>query len=90
MLDWFTVHEATLSTYIRESAYVRSHVGCGKVYQTLLLHVPQIFQIWKSDANKQDFEIKLNLTYLARSTPKIIEILTKLFCTSDPNLVILA
>ena len=41
MLDWFAVHEATLSAYIRESAYVRSHVGCGRVHQTLLLHVPQ-------------------------------------------------
>ena len=31
-----------------------------------------------------------NLTYQARSTPKIIGILTKVFCTSGPNLVILA
>ena len=31
---------------------------------------------------------KLNLTYQARPTPKIIGILTKVFCTSDPNLVI--
>ena len=54
-LDWFTVHEATLSAYIREAAYVGSHVGCGRVHQTLLLHVPQIFQRRKSDANKQDF-----------------------------------
>ena len=81
-LDWFTVHEATLSAYIRESAYVQSHVGCERVPQTLLLHVPQIFQRRKSDANIQDFEIKLNLTYQARSTPKTIGILTKLFCTS--------
>ena len=87
-LDWFTVHEATLSAYIRESAYVRSHVGCGRVHQTILLHVPQIFQRRESDANKQDFEIKLNLTYQARSTPKII--LCKVFCTSCRNLVILA
>ena len=64
-LDWFMVHEANLLAYIRESAYVRSHVGCGRVHQTLLLHVPQIFQRCKSDANKQDFEIKLNLTYRA-------------------------
>ena len=55
MLDWFTVHEATLSAYIREWAYVRSHVGCERVHQTLLLYVPQIFQRRKSDANKQDF-----------------------------------
>ena len=51
MLDWFTVHEATLSAYVRES----SHVGCGRVHKTLLLHVPQIFQRRKSDANEQDF-----------------------------------
>ena len=45
-LDWFTVHEATLSAYIRESAHLRSHVGRRK-----------------SDANKQDFEIKLNFKF---------------------------
>ena len=56
-LDWFTVHEANLSAYVRESAYVLSRVGCGRVHQTLLLHVPLIFQRRKSDANKQDFEI---------------------------------
>ena len=56
-------------------------------HQTLLLHVPQIFQ---SDANKQGFEIKLNLTYQVLSTPKIIGMLTKVFYTSGPNLVILA
>ena len=89
-LDWFTVHEANLSAYVRESAYVQSHVGCGRVHQTLLLHVPQIFQWRKSDANKQDFEIKLNLTYRARSTSKITGILSKVFCTFGPNLVILA
>ena len=89
-LDWFTVHEANLSAYVGESAYVRSHVGCGRVHQTLLLYVPQIFQRRKSDANKQDFEIKLNLTYQARSTPQIRGIFTKVFCTFGPNLVILA
>ena len=52
MLDWFTVHEATFSAYIRVSAHVRSHVGCGRVYQTLPLHVPEMFQRRKSDANK--------------------------------------
>ena len=88
-LDWFTVHEATLSASIRESAYVWSHVWCGRVHQTPLLHVTQIFQRQKSDANKEDFEIKLNLTYQARSTPKIIGMLTKVFCTFGSNLVIL-
>ena len=89
-LEWFMAHEATLSAYIRDSARVRSHAGCGGVHQTLLLHVPQIFQRRKSDANEQDFEINLNLTYQARSTPKIIGMLTNVFCTSAPNLVILA
>ena len=55
MLDRFTVHEANLSVYVRESAYGRSHVECGRMNQTLLLHVAQIFQRRKSDANKQDF-----------------------------------
>ena len=69
-LDWFTAHEANLSAYIMESAYMRSRVGCGRVHQTMPLHVPQIFQRHKSDANKQDLEIKLNLTNRAWSTPK--------------------
>ena len=34
--------------------------------------------------------MKLNLTYQARSTLKVIRILTKVFCTSGPNLAILA
>ena len=84
------VHEATFSAYIRESAHVRSHRGCGRVHQTLILHVQQIFQRRKSDANKQYFEIKLNLTYQTRLTPKILGILTKVFCTSGSYLVVLA
>ena len=52
------------------------------------LQVSQIFQRRKSDANKQDFENKLNLTCHAQSTPT--GILTKVFSTSDPNLVALA
>ena len=54
------------------------------------LHVSQIFQRCKSDANKQDFENKLDLTCQAQSTPKAIGILTKVFNTSDLNLVALA
>ena len=61
-----------LSAYMRESAYVRSHMGR------------------KSEANIQDFEIKLNLTYEARSIPRILGILTKVFCTSGSHLVVLA
>ena len=40
--------------------------------------------------NKQDFENKLNLTCQAQSTPKTVGILTKVFCTSGPNFVVLA
>ena len=54
------------------------------------LQVSQIFQRRKSDANKQDFENKLNLTCHAQSTPKTTGILTKVFSTSSPNLVALA
>ena len=54
------------------------------------LQVSQIFQRRKSDANKQDFENKLNVTCHAQSTPKTTGILTKVFGTSDPNLVALA
>ena len=89
-LDWFKVHEANLSAYIRESGNVRSHVGCGRVHQNLLLHVPQIFQRRKSDANKQDFVKFVKFDPSRRSTPKIIVILNKVFCTFGPNLVILA
>ena len=54
------------------------------------LQVSQIFQRRKSAANKQDFENKLNLTCQAQSTLKTIGILTRVFCTSGPNLVVLA
>ena len=52
------------------------------------LQVSQIFQRRKRDANKQDFVNILNLTCQAQSTPKTI--LIKVFCTSGPNLVVLA
>ena len=54
------------------------------------LQVSQIFQRRKSDANKQDFENKLNLTCQAQSTPKTVGILTKVFCTFGPNFMVLA
>ena len=54
-----------------------------------VFEVSQIFQRRKSDANKQDFENKLNLTCQAQSTPKTIGILTKVFWTSGPNSVVL-
>ena len=54
------------------------------------LQVSQIFQRHKSDANKQDFENKLNLTCHAQWTPKTTGILHKVFSTSGLNLVALA
>ena len=54
------------------------------------LQVSQIFQRRKSDANKQDFENKFNLTCHAQSPCKTTGILTKVFSTSGPNLVALA
>ena len=85
--DCSTVHDTTLWANI----FVRSHLGCGTdSVPSGFLQVSQIFQRRKSDANKQDFENKLNLTCQAQSTPKTIGILTKVFCTSGPNLVVLA
>ena len=62
----------------------------NRLWFILSLQVSQIFQRRKSDANKQDFENKLNLTCHAQSTPKTTGILTKVFSTSDPNLLALA
>ena len=56
----------------------------------MFMQVSQIIQRCKSDANKQDFEKKLNLTCQAQSTPNTLGILTKVFCTSGPNFVVLA
>ena len=56
----------------------------------MCMHVSQILQGRKSDANQQDFENKLNLTCQAQSTPKTTGILNKVFCTSAPTLVVLA
>ena len=56
----------------------------------MFMQVSQIFQRRKSNANKQDFENKFNLTCQAQSTPKTIVILTKVFCTSGLNFVVLA
>ena len=57
---------------------------------TLFLQVSQIFQRRKGDANKLDFENKLNLTCHAQSTPKTTGISTKVFSTTGQNLVALA
>ena len=79
------------NTFLLANIYVRSHLGCGTdSVSSVFLQVSQIFQRRKSDANKQDFENKLNLTCQAESTLKTVGILTKVFCTSGPNFVVLA
>ena len=62
----------------------------NRLHFDTFLQVSQIFQRRKSDANKQDFLKQLNLTSQAQSTHKTIGILTKVFCNSGSNLVILA
>ena len=79
-----------INTFLWANIYVRSHLGCGTLRFIRLLQVSQIFQRRESDANKQGFENKLNLTYHAQSTLKTTGILTKEFNTSGPNLVALA
>ena len=62
------------------------NVGCGTDSVFIrFLQVLRIFQRRKSDANKHDFENKLNLTCQAQSTLKTIGILTNVFWTSGPN-----
>ena len=56
----------------------------------MFMQVSPIFQRRKSDANKQDFENKLKFDMSSSINPKTIGILTKVFCTSGPNLVVLA
>ena len=82
--DCSTVHD----TFLGANIYVRSHLGCGT--DSVSSVFSQIFQRRKSDANKQDFENKFNLTCHAQSTHKTTGILTKVFSTSGPNLVALA
>ena len=65
--------------YVEQTPFFKCYAGLTNIWKTQ-----------KSDANKQDFENKLNLTCQAQWTPKTIEILTKVFCTSGPNLVVLA
>ena len=60
--DCSTVHDTTL----RANIFVRSHLGCGTDSDPSVFCRSQIFQRRKSDANKQYFENKLNLTCQAQ------------------------
>ena len=77
--DCSTVHDM----FMWANIYVRSHLECGTdSVSSVFLQVSQIFQRRKSDANKHDFENKLNLTCHAQSIPKPTAILTKVFSTN--------
>ena len=64
------VYDTTLWANI----YVRNHLGCGT--DSVFVGFCRSHKYFKdaSDANKQDFENKLNLTCQAQSTPKTIGI----------------
>ena len=50
-------------------------------------------ELWGRQAQNEvkfDFQVKFDLEGQGRSSPKTIGTLTKVFCTFDPNLVILA
>ena len=85
--DCSTVHDTTLSG---EHICAQPFRMWNRLRFHTFMQVSPIFQRRKSDANKQDFENKLNLTCQAQSTPKTIGILTKVFYTFGPNLAILA
>ena len=86
-LDCSTVRDMTLWANI----IVRSHLGCwtNSVSIRFFAGLTNISKR-KSDANQQDLEIKWNLKCQFNQPSKTIWILTKLFCTSGPNLVVLA
>ena len=85
-LDCFTVHDTTLWANI----FVRSHLGCGT--DSVFICFCRSHKHFKDAKVMQINRIfeKLNLTNQAQSTPKTIGILTKVFCNSGSNLVILA
>ena len=85
-LDCSMVHDMTVWANICAKPFGMWNRLCFHPF----LQVSKIFQRCKSDVNNQDFENKFNLTCQAHSTTKTIGILTKVFCTSGPILVVLA
>ena len=85
--DCSKVHDTTLWANI----FVRSHLGCGTDFVFICLcRSHKYFKDAKAMQINRILKNKLNLTCQAQSTPKTIGILTKVFCTSGPNLVVLA
>ena len=83
-LHCFTVHDTTLWVNI----FVRSHLGCGT--DSIFIHFCRSHKYFK-DAKVLQINRKIsNLTSQAQSTTKTTGILTKVFCNSGSNLVILA
>ena len=60
------------------------------LFPSIFLQVSPIFQRCKSNANKQDFEIKLNLTCQFNQPTDNKDLNQVILCTSGPNLVVLA
>ena len=86
-LDCSTVHYTTLWANI----FVRSHLECEQtLFPSVFLRVSLIFQRHKSDANKQDFKIKLNLTCPFNQPTNNRDLNQVILCTSGLNLVVLA
>ena len=86
-LDCSTVHDTMLWANI----FMRSHLGCGidSIF-ICLCRSHKYFKAPKAMQINRILKIRWNLTCQAQSTPKTVGILPKVFCTSGPNLVILA
>ena len=84
-LDCSMVHDTTLWAKI----YVRSHLGCGT--DSVFICFCKSHKYFK-DAKAMQINriLKISLIWHAQSTPKTIGILTKVFYTCDPYLVILS
>ena len=85
----FTVVSAIAECWHIKFRHVR-RVWFGENREQLVLaRLTNIFRGALSDANTQDFEVKLNLICQGKWTPKSIWILTKVFCIFCANLVVL-
>ena len=86
-LDCSTAHDTTLWPNI----FVRSHLGCGTDSVFICLcRSHKYFKDAKAMQINRILKMRLNLTCQAQSIPKTVGILTKVFCTSGPNFVVLA
>ena len=84
--DCFTVHYTTLLA----NTFVRSHLGCGT--DSVSIRFAGLTNISKTQkrCKSTGFWNLVKFDMSIQSTPQTTGILTKLFCTSGPNLVVLA